>query len=524
MSSYMEEPTRNTKRKSEINYGMDFGSYRSLISYKRELSDPDTPRYAGECEGGVPAEFWCTKSGEEFVGDEVIDNGGKYLDHGGQCPSIKLKLDKEEILLNGKPYNPKEIAVKYIKRVKDVTAELMTDNGIVFKPVSIVSGVPVRYNREKRKIIQEAIAEALGIDMPRVRVVSEPILAAIAYNYFFGEANRPVLAFDVGHGTFDTAVLIPNPKAHIDGEEKYIAKSSDGNFNAGLKIEERLISEMVKRMKANPGTLNISLLDDENHGLWGEIFKEARRIKEVLSRKEKVTAFISFENSGRAHFSVTKQEFESLIFDIVEENVELAYNVFLNSGIGKNPDMDIILVGGSTYIPLFSKLLKKKFDWLPEDRFKQRFPERAISLGAAIYSESVEEAPAPISTVEIPFAYAIQTFSNYYGKHMLDVQISSHSKLPCTAKTSFYTRFSNQEFVSFDIYELNSGTKGQLVECDSKGHSIYSCTHRFDAPVDKGTRVDFEMTLDRNGIAHIEIIDEYGKKSEAKPKIPNIST
>jgi molecular chaperone DnaK (HSP70) len=135
---------------------------------------------------------------------------------------------------------------------------MWTENEIVFKPVSIVSGAPVRYEGKKREIIQEIIAEALEIDISRVRVVSEPILAAIAYNYFFGEANRPVLAFDVGHGTFDTAVLIPNPKAHIEGEEKFIAQSSDGNFNAGLKIEERLISEMVKRMKANPGRVSSS--------------------------------------------------------------------------------------------------------------------------------------------------------------------------------------------------------------------------------------------------------------------------
>ncbi len=505
-------------------WGLDHGTYCSMFARKRKDMNPEIIRYKGACLGGVPSEFWRTFDGKEYVCDEVLDEDGWIKDPEGQCPSIKMKLKKGTISLHGHNYKTEEILLKQAKRIIDVTAQcLMEEEGIEFKPKKIVMGSPVRFDTATRGTVRKVWSEALGISPDKVNIVAEPILAAVAVDSIEKRIiKKPFLVYDMGKGTFDAVLLRPNTSPSAFHSEPYIAENPEGCEIAGDFIDNVTEELIIEKLHKNPGMIKLSVIENKDHPDRRRLHITAKETKEKLSKSDSATVIVAGAECGYQMIEITRAEFEEKIKPYIEKTIDIVYKVLSESNLGEKPDIDVLLIGGSTYIPLIEKMLKERFYWLSDENFSTKLRERAVALGASIYAESL--ATNPIVAPKISYGYAVETHSTDLNKDVLKVQIESGADLPQTISGMFYTRFEGQENVYFKVYEVESGKAGERLSLNKGTPTQYCIYHYFGKEVPKGTKVELTTTLTKDGILTMRVddFDISGKPTEEVFTLANV--
>lgn len=391
-----------------------------------------------------------------------------------------------------------------------VSQPLLEQEFIEMNIDKLVVGVPVRFNAAQRGEIESIVKEAIG--GKSVRLAPEADLAAICNDYFMKrngrKTERPILVYDMGAGTFDTVILQPNPNPSIDNPYPYISFNPNGSTIAGDLIDEMMEELIMDKIKANPGQLNLTILENKNHEDRIKLRTQtAKKVKEQLSDLDEVFFQVTGLECGVSMYCITREEFENKIRVQIQKTIDMAAEVAKQSGVWNNPNLDILLVGGSTYIPLIRKLLLTKFHWLDEKHIQQRYPEKAVALGAAIYAAQPE-----IVLPKVAYGYAVRTYSIEKQKSMLSVTIPSNAKLPMTVKNTYYTRYETQKDVTFRIFEVEHGEQAELLEIhegtqlNDKGQE-YELKHNFNQEVFKGTRVDLITTLNEDGLLTMTVDD-----------------
>lgn len=496
----------------EYHWGLDFGTYRSVVSYISEGAPPKVPGYRDACLGGIPSLFWRDKSGLEHVGDEVQAMDGLLVDPAGVCSSVKTRLTEKEIKLHGVSYRASDIAARIIQRVLSVSRQLLDQEFISMDLHELVVGVPVRFNAAQRGEIASIVRSATGLTEPdAVRLVPEPILAALCVDYFQRRAghgeDRPLLVYDMGAGTFDAVVLRRNSHPTVQEPYPYIALEPAGCAVAGDRMDERMEELILEKLRQCDG-INMSVLENKTHQDRIQLRTyHARKAKETLSNISEMDLQVSGIECGTAVIHLTRAEYEAAIRPDVAETVELAAQVAQKAGVWNDPTLDILLVGGSTYIPLIQDMLLQKFGWLTESDIQQRFPEKAVALGAALYAAE-PKAVLP----KVAYGYAVDTVSN--GQKKLHVCIPPNAKLPMTIEGRYFTRFDNQSSVRFTVYEVDHGEQGAFLNIDegkvlsaSEGGLAYHIEHSFGREVPLDTRVTLKVTLTPDGLLAMSVDD-----------------
>lgn len=491
-----------------VAFGMDFGTYRSMVAVCGE-EGALVPAYKDACLGGVPSLFWRTESGEEYVGDEVYARNGLALDPAGVCASIKTRLQNGPVTLHDKKYTPQEIAQRIVQRVLAVTRPLLEQEFIEMDFSSIVCGVPVRFTAAQKGEIAAIVQAATG--GKRVQLVPEPILAALSVDYYLEkktrrQPNRPVLVYDMGAGTFDVCLLAPNTPTARD-PYPYKALNPQGSAMAGDFIDGVVEEIMLEQLRHTSG-FDVSTLENEQHLDRQTLRVEARRVKEKLSECEEIDQLITTTAGGRAMLHLTRAELEKRVEPrLRQETVELAVKVVKETDYWENDQLDIVLVGGSTYMPLVRRLLLQAFPWLNESHIQQRLPEKAVALGAAIYA-----AMPQLVLPKVAYGYAVSTYNVSRKRQMLHVRIPSNAQLPKTVKAVYSTRFNNQHAVSFYIFEVDHGEVDEFLDLE-EGEALkdagqaYFIEHDFGRPVPAETSVELTVTLDSSGRLLLRVSD-----------------
>lgn len=96
-------------------WGLDFGTYRSMLAYISNDQDPKVPSYKEACLGGIPSLFWYDKNGNEFVGDQVQARGGELIDPAGICSSVKTKLEKKKLYYTENFFQQEKLHLRLLK-------------------------------------------------------------------------------------------------------------------------------------------------------------------------------------------------------------------------------------------------------------------------------------------------------------------------------------------------------------------------------------------------------------------------
>lgn len=489
-------------------FGLDWGTYSSQVAVLENGAPPRLCGYTGDNRGGIPSLFYRDKTGAEFCGAKAKAPGRD--DPANLCRSVKMRLSEDRILLSGRAYPPAEIAEKLVRDILKTSAESFELDFIDFDPkaADMVCGVPVRFNAAERGQVREIIQNASGAKS--IRLVSEPILAALAYDYFLNSSDdRPVLCFDCGAGTFDVCVLKKTPQ----GETPYtVCDGLDGLRTAGDRLDDLMAELILKKLSETEKNRSLVRALSDPSSPDGRNFREwqSREMKEALSENDSYTMPVtSLDGRKSSKVTVRRTEYEEKIRPVIGEMTELSASVLKAAGLGAHPDIRILLVGGSCRIPLIKAMLAERFPWVGGRDICLRNPEQMVALGAAIYARLPQ---APVAA-KVPFGYAVETHSSERNRDVLAVEIPSDAVLPFRISSFYSTLHDRQSSVRFNLYEVGHGESRELLELDEgrKMGGEYWISHSFGREVPKGTSVRLETELNTDGILTMSVEDMNGK-------------
>ncbi len=513
---------------NSYSYGLDFGTYRSIMAvYDPYIQEAKVPQFFSnqDLNGGVPSLFWYNDEEDKcYIGDEVVVRNGELQDPQGVCKSVKMKLKEENMIIHNRIFIPSEIAMKEIAYIVEKYLQAIEESYCV-QPIfqHLVVGVPVSFNAGIRGNLKHIIERALSFNKscPTIYLIPEPVLAAIAYKKLGTNIQeRNLLVFDMGAGTFDVAYLETNNNRTIVNPYPYIIKKQLGSEIAGDKIDEAMTRYIIEKCgKENPA-FDPTHFDDKTSYNYLSLKKRVQKAKENLSRtdiqKVEIHTLSITGTYTLYRTQITREEFETYIAaPLIDKNIELTEQV-LSTICAEN--FDIVLVGGSCYIPYIKRKLLEILGVnynLTEKNIFLRAPEIAVALGAAHYS-----ADPTLLSLKSVYGYGYKVFKENSDQEIISIVIPSEVDLPITTQKQYVTRFPDQTVISLDMYEVVSARLNNDIPYEKNSQNIrrfnmcgevqgYSIEYDFKKTVAKGTPILVSTTLTENGTLRVKI-DDYG--------------
>ncbi len=422
--------------------GIDLGTTFSAIA---KLDETGRPEIIDNFEGKnvTPSVVEFTSSSTFIVGDEAKAQIGANDENIAQEVKRYMGNSDKKYEFFGETHSPTSISALILKKLKEDTEKAYGDID------SAVVTVPANFSNEAREATQKA-AEMAGLNVDFV--INEPTAAALAYAFQSGnELSGTFVIYDLGGGTFDCTI------AKILGQDIEILTSEGVSKLGGKDFDNEIIKLISSKYKEVSGK---DLNDDEFNS------NDAEDLKKRLSAREKASARISGEV-----IPVTREEFENASSNLILQ-AELAVETALSrldleaSGI-----TDIILVGGSTRMPIVTDSIKKIFNKEPKIFGN---PDESVALGAAVYaaykSDSdklnplQKQAMAKVTMSEVAPAYfgiLVMSSTGLQSSEILNtVIIPKDEKIPCSVTESYYTISDNQTGVQCQV------TQSQTEETD----------------------------------------------------------
>ena len=427
--------------------GIDLGTTTSEIAYIKDgkpviIEDEFSKKIIPSVVGIINDE---AKAGTFAYNNMIIDSKNFTTE-------FKRYLGEKDkfIKLNEEQFTPLELSAILLRKLKETAEEFLGE-----KVIEAVITVPANFNSYQRQLTQQA-AKLAGLYVERI--INEPTAAAMAYGIENIDEESKILVYDLGGGTFDVTVL-----------EMFCGilevKSSRGNNSLGGKdfdelIENHLVSYINKMEKVN--LYNDIESEHELIRVKSYIKKVAKKAKEELSSLEStlidLSDLVNIKNktiSMEIYF--TRKTLEELIRDLVVSTKDVVEEALKASNYEKN-DIDIVLlVGGSTKIPLVKDTVKKMFPGKIKDGIN---PDEAVALGAAVQagikSNQIDSKTGLIVTDKCNYNLGtsiVKVIGDKEIDDIFDLLIPVDSSIPCGGKNYYTTSYDNQTSVDIDVYE-----------------------------------------------------------------------
>ena len=330
-----------------------------------------------------------------------------------------------------KVYLPSYISGLLLRKLVDYASSA---SGHTIKKVVIT--VPAHFNHTQRQATHDA-GNIANLDV--VRIINEPTAAALAYGLEKSKQGK-ILVFDLGGGTFDVTVLDVS-----EGINQVLATGGDNNLG-GEDFDNLLADIAVKDFKNKH---NIDLSKDET--AMHRIRNVAKQVKETLSSSSSVVfhvPFISASASGPLEIScnITRTQFEDLISSLIDKTFECTASVIKNAKLTNNDITEIVLVGGSTRIPMIADRMYKMFKKHPK---KDINPDEAVAIGAAIQGSIIAGDTNDIVLLDVcPLSLGIESVGG-----VMNVLIESGTTIPCQQVKTFTTVQDNQSQAVINVFQ-----------------------------------------------------------------------
>ena len=489
--------------------GIDLGTTNSAMAVYENGEGKIIPNKEGK--NTTPSVVAFTDKGEVLVGDpakrQMVTNPEKTIYSvkrimGLMCNEEKAQEAKERlpyrvtdkngacaIEIEGKIYTPQEISAKILMKLKE-DAEAYLGSSVT----DAVITVPAYFNDAQRKATKEAGTIA-GLNV--LRIINEPTSAALAYGLDKKESEN-IAVYDLGGGTFDVTILETG-----DGVVEVLATGGDA-FLGGDDFDNRVIDYIVEEFKNENG---INLKDDI---MALQRLKEgAENAKKELSAATETEInlpFITADASGPKHLvmKLTRAKFESLIEDLVEKTISKIDEVLKESGLGKNEIKEVVMVGGSTRVPMVQEKVKNYFG---KELNKSVNPDEVVALGASIQGGVLTGDVKDVLLLDVtPLSLGIETLGGVTTKI-----IEKGTTIPVKKSQIFSTAEDNQPAVSIHV------TQGEREFAkDNKSLGMFELSGI--APAPRGVpQIEVTFDIDANGILTVSATDKAtGKSQEIK--------
>jgi molecular chaperone DnaK len=461
-----------------------------------------SPTVITNSEGGrtTPSVVAFTKKGERLVGQLAKRQGA--LNPENTIYSIKRfigrKYDEVEserktvsytvingkgglanVKLNDREYTPEEVSSIILQKLKaDAEAYLGTE------VTDAVITVPAYFNDSQRQATKNAGTIA-GLNV--LRIINEPTAAALAYG-LDKKKEEKILVFDLGGGTFDVSVLEV-------GEGVFEVKSSHGDMHlGGDDYDNRIMNYLADEFKKEQG---IDLRNDRQ--ALQRLIESSEKAKIELSSVMETNVslpFITADANGPKHLEVklTRAKFEQLTADLTNRCKDPMEKALSDSGFKISEINEVILVGGSTRMPVIQELVKKITGKEPN---KSVNPDEVVAVGAAIQSGVLKGDVKDVVLLDVtPLALGIETLGGVMTK-----LIERNTTIPTKKSEIFTTAADNQ--TSVDIHVLQGEREFAR---DNKTIGNF----RLDGipPAPRGIpQIEVGFDIDANGIVNVTAKD-----------------
>ena len=455
--------------------GIDLGTTNSCAA----VLEAGAPKIIPNPEGGrTTPSVVSFKKGEKIVGDAAKRQA---LTNPNTVISIKRKMGtKDKVELEGKKYTPEEISAMILSYIKDYAEAYLGE-----KVDKAVITVPAYFNDAQRQATKNA-GKIAGLEVERI--INEPTAAALSYG-LEKEEGQTILVYDLGGGTFDVSILEL-------GDGVFEVKSTAGNNKlGGDDFDNRIIDYIVKEFKKENG---VDLSKDKM--ALQRLKEEAEKAKKNLSGmvSTQISApFIAKGDDGEPlhlDMELTRAKFEDLISDLVESTIEPVKKAIKDAKIKKSDIDKVILVGGSTRVPLVYETVTKE---LGKEPSREVNPDEAVAMGAAIQGGVLGGDVSGIVLLDVtPLSLGVETLGG-----VMTTLIPRNTTIPTSKSEVFSTAADNQPGV--DIHVLQ-GDRPMAADNKTLGN------FRLDniPPAPRGVpQIEVKFDIDANGIVNVSAKD-----------------
>ncbi len=478
--------------------GIDLGTTFSLVAY----NDPQTGK--PKCIPGPYGSTLCPSvvsvdaDGQVIVGEAARRRlltqpertiysvkrlmGRGVADIQDDLKIFPFRIDPESrnvirVRLGDRLFTPPEISAFILRELRS-----WAENHFKEPVDRAVITVPAYFNDAQRQATKDA-GRLAGLEV--LRLVNEPTAAALAYG-LHKQKRGHVAVYDFGGGTFDISIL----KLISTGEgDIYQVLSTNGDTHLGGDDIDNLLLEFLKDKIL--GSIPDYVFTSDN---WQELRKAAIALKHELSAEGQATLRASRSDGSPLMWQpITRSELESLMRPVVARTMEPARRAMADAKLTPAQIDEVVLVGGSTRIPLVRKTVGDYFQRAPHCELD---PDEVVALGAAVQANILETGVTDMLLLDVtPLSLGIETMGGVVAKI-----IPRNSTIPASAQELFTTGVENQ--TGIDVHVLQ-GERELAKDCRSLA--------RFQLKVAPGpaglARVEVKFLIDANGILQVGVRD-----------------
>jgi len=485
--------------------GIDLGTTNSVVS----VMEGSEPEVIQNQEGArtTPSVVAFSKDDEVLVGQvakrQAVTNpqntissvkrfiGRRYEEVKGEADQVPYKVEEGpngavRIQVDDKQYSPEEISARVLMKLKAAAEDYLGTS-----VDAAVITVPAYFNDAQRQATQDA-GKIAGLEVKRI--INEPTAAALAYG-LDKQKDEQVAVYDLGGGTFDISIL-------EIGDNVVEVRATDGDTHlGGDDFDQVVIDWIIGEFKKDSG---IDLSGDEM--ALQRLKEAAEKAKIELSaagETEINLPFITADQSGPKHLmlKLTRSKFEAMIADLVERSMQPVKRAMEQAKLSASDIDEVILVGGSTRIPLVQQKVKEFFG---KDPHKGVNPDEVVAVGAAVQGAILGGEMKDVLLLDIiPISLGVETLGGVMTK-----LIERGTSIPTRKTETFTTAEDNQNTVEVHVLQ------GER-EMASGNRSLGRFQLQGIQPAPRGVpQIEVTLDVDANGILNVAAKDKATGKEQ----------